>query len=81
MNFIILPNQLFDKKYLPDKSYTYILWEHPQYFTEYKYNKKRILMHRASMKYYQDYLKKAKFKTLNIIISTKVQQNPNYQIS
>ena len=26
MNFIILPNQLFDKKYLPDKSYTYILW-------------------------------------------------------
>ena len=64
MNFIILPNQLFDKKYLPDKSYTYILWEHPQYFTEYKYNKKRILMHRASMKYYQDYLKKAKFKNI-----------------
>ena len=40
-NFIILPTQLFDKKYL-DKSYNYIIWEHPHYFLTYKYNKKKI---------------------------------------
>ena len=33
-----------------------------QYFTKYNYNKKRLVMHRASMKYYQDYLKKNKHK-------------------
>jgi len=53
---LILPHQLFDKKHIP-KSVTHIyLWEHPQYFTEYKYNKKRIVMHRSSLKSYSDYL-------------------------
>ena len=33
MNFIILPNQLFDKSIFQTSSL--ILWEHPQYFTEY----------------------------------------------
>lgn len=54
--FVILPNQLFEKKHL-EKSYRYVLYEHPQYFTKYKYNKKRLVMHRASMRYYYDYLK------------------------
>uniref|UniRef100_A0A6C0LJM0 Cryptochrome/DNA photolyase FAD-binding domain-containing protein n=1 Tax=viral metagenome TaxID=1070528 RepID=A0A6C0LJM0_9ZZZZ len=58
--FIILPNQLFDKKYL-DKKYKYIIWEHPHYFTCYNYNKKKLVLHRSSMRYYLDYLKKAKF--------------------
>ena len=61
MDFLILPTQLFDKKYL-DKNYTYILWEHPHYFTKYKYNKKKIMLHRGSMIYYFDYLKQNKFK-------------------
>ena len=30
MNLVILPNQLFDIKYL-DKNYKITLWEHPQY--------------------------------------------------
>ena len=60
-NFIILPNQLFDKKYLNNK-YKYTLWEHPQYFTKYKFNKKKIILHRASMRSYYDYLTKNKFK-------------------
>ena len=33
-NFLILPNQLFDKKYL-DKKYHYIIYEHPHYFESY----------------------------------------------
>ena len=57
---IILPHQLYKERYYknivnPDKI---ILWEHPHYFTKYKYNKKKLMLHRASMKYYKDYLKK-----------------------
>ena len=60
MEFIILPHQLFNKKYL-NKDNSYILYEHPQYFTKYKFNQKKIVLHRASMKYYYDYLKKNDF--------------------
>lgn len=61
MELLILPNQLFDVKYI-DKEYEIILWEHPHYFKDYNYNKKKLLLHRASMKYYYDYLKKKKIK-------------------
>ena len=37
--FLILPHQLFAEEYLPEEEYEYILWEHPQYFTKYNYNK------------------------------------------
>jgi deoxyribodipyrimidine photolyase-related protein len=58
--FVILPNQLFDKKYLP-KNFKFYLWEHPQYFTKYKFNKKKLILHRASMKSYLNYLEKNNF--------------------
>lgn len=60
MYFVILPHQLFEKKYL-DKKYKYIIWEHPHYFIKYKYNQKKIILHRGSMKYFYDYLKKYKY--------------------
>tara|TARA_B100000575_G_scaffold143994_2_gene114981 strand:+ start:9728 stop:11152 length:1425 start_codon:yes stop_codon:yes gene_type:complete len=44
-----------------------ILYEHPQYFTKYNYNKKRLLLHRASMKYYYDYLKSKKVNNIKYI--------------
>ena len=58
--FIILPHHLYNKKYL-SKKFEYILWEHPHYFKKYNYNKKKIILHRASMKYYYEYLKKNHF--------------------
>ena len=58
--FIILPNQLFEKKYL-DINYNYIIYEHPHYFESYNYNQKKLILHRASMKYYFDYLKSNNF--------------------
>ena len=51
MYFLLLPCQLFDKKYL-SKKYKYILWEHPHYFKKYNYNKKKLILHFSSMKYY-----------------------------
>ena len=59
--FLILPHQLFDKKYLSE-DFTYLIWEHPHYFTKYNYNKKKLILHRASMKYYEEYLKSNNFK-------------------
>ena len=35
-----------------------VLWEHPQYFTKFKFNKKKLILHRATMKYYQNYIGK-----------------------
>lgn len=61
MSLLILPNTLFNPKYFPDGIKKVVIWEHPQYFTKYKYNKKRIVLHRASMKYYEDLLKKNDF--------------------
>jgi deoxyribodipyrimidine photolyase-related protein len=60
MYFLILPNQLFDIQYL-DKSFHYIIWECPHYFKAYNYNQKKLLLHRASMQYYFDYLRKKNF--------------------
>ena len=60
MNFLILPNQLFKIKYLKenkiDENYKIIIYEHPQYFTKYNFNKKKLILHYASMKYYKTYL-------------------------
>lgn len=80
--FIILPTQLYDKKYL-DKKYKYIIWEHPHYFTSYKYNKKKLLLHRASCKYYYDYLKKNKFnieKYIDYNDKTSIKKYTDYTL-
>ena len=57
MIFLILPHQLFEKKHLPKNIKEVVIWEHPHYFTQYQYNKKKLLLHRASMKQYHQYLK------------------------
>lgn len=56
---LILPNTLFHHKYIKPSwgIKRIVIWEHPQYFTKYKYNKKRLVLHRASMKYYAEEMK------------------------
>ena len=49
MTTIILPNQLFPKPVEEDKKY---LVEHSRYFTDFKFHKKKLILHRASMKAY-----------------------------
>ena len=39
-----------------DKKYKFTIYEHPDFFTKYNFNKKKLVIHRASMKYYFDYL-------------------------
>lgn len=60
---LILPHQLYNiniiKKIKDIKDI--IIWEHPHYFKKYNYNKKKLVLHRASMKYYNDLLKDNKY--------------------
>ena len=71
-SLLILPHQLFNKKYIPKYITKIFLYEHPQYFTKYKFNKKKIILHRASMKYYYNYLKKNKYEIEYIEFNKKL---------
>lgn len=78
MYFIILPNQLFDKKYI-NKKYNIIIWEHPHYFKKYIYNKKKLILHFGSMKYYYDYLKSHNYNVKYIKLNEKFKIK-NYKL-
>lgn len=57
-NLYILPHQLFNNKYITSISFSKIvIWEHPDFFTKYKFNKKKLVLHRASMRKYYDDMK------------------------
>ena len=55
---IVLPTQLFEKTDLIGKNTQVYIYEHPLYFTKYDYHKLKLILHRGSMKYYEDYLRK-----------------------
>lgn len=60
--FYVLPNQLFEKsasKLWNEKWRRVVIWEHPDFFTKYKFNKKKLVLHRASMRMYADAVKSA----------------------
>lgn len=59
---LIFPHQLFkDTDYL-DKDQPVFLVEEYLFFRQYKFHKQKIALHRATMKFYEDYLTEAKFK-------------------
>lgn len=79
MYFLILPNTLFDINKIDDaiknddikqEKNTIIVWEHPHYFKDYNFNKKKLLLHRASMKYYYD----------RLVEKSKEKKYSNYKI-
>mgnify|MGYP001383200473 CR=1 FL=1 len=75
-NFFIFPVHLFkETKNLLNKN-IYLI-EDPIYFTMYKYHKLKLAYHRATMKYYYDYLKK---KKINVkYVEFKEANNSFYQ--
>lgn len=62
MDLLIFPNQLFKKKYLPKSINNIIILEDPIFFgyrdKYYKFNKLKLVLHRSTMKYYEEYIKK-----------------------
>ncbi|WP_461453461.1 cryptochrome/photolyase family protein [Mucilaginibacter sp.] len=53
---LVFPHQLFKDHPAIHKSRPVYLVEDFLYFNQYNFNKKKLILHRASMKYYEDYL-------------------------
>ena len=68
MNLVLFPNNLYEIQYLPPKKdiQDIFLIEEPTFFGHREnimnFNKLKLILHRSSMKYYQSYLKKKKYK-------------------
>jgi deoxyribodipyrimidine photolyase-related protein len=75
ISLLILPTQLFEIKYLPKIKHI-TLYEHPHYFLKYKYNKKKLILHHASMKYYKEYLQNKGYKVKYVSFNSDL---PNKQ--
>lgn len=58
--FLIFPIHLFKNIHLFKDYETIYLIEEPRYFSDYSFHKLKLAYHRASMKYYESYLKKNK---------------------
>lgn len=52
--FLIFPNTLFEYNFKPNTKF--IILEEPTYFTKFVFHKQKLVLHRASMKFYYDYL-------------------------
>ena len=63
---IIFPHQLFEQNILSSKCDTIYLIEECLYFKQYNFHKQKIAFHRASMKFYQNYLQSKKIKVVYI---------------
>ncbi|AQQ09646.1 Deoxyribodipyrimidine photo-lyase-related protein [Sedimentisphaera cyanobacteriorum] len=59
---IIFPNQLFEA--IERGTDLYVLVEDFEFFRKFRFHKKKLIFHRASMKFYEDYLKSKGFRTL-----------------
>ena len=55
---LIFPHQLYAQHPAIEKGRSVYLLEDPLYFTQYPFHKQKLVVHRASMKYYQHKLEK-----------------------
>jgi deoxyribodipyrimidine photolyase-related protein len=60
---ILYPHQLFSSFYFPTHKLKIILIEEPLYFTQYNFHAQKLMLHRASMKAYQNELNDSNFIT------------------
>ena len=56
--FIILPNQLFKESLFLKRDNTAFIIEEYLFFKQYNFHKQKISFHRATMKFYENYLHK-----------------------
>lgn len=59
---LVFPHQLFENPPWDDCVKDVVLYEDPLYFTQYNFHKQKLILHKASMLYYTDYLSKKGFK-------------------
>ncbi len=62
---LVFPHQLFEEGPLPVNTHHYIV-EEPLFFEQYLFHKQKLVLHRASMKYYQSWLSTKRIDTTYI---------------
>lgn len=63
---LVFPHQLFEKHPALSNDKVLYLIEENLFFTQYKFHKQKLVFHRASMKFYQDYLERTKHNVIYI---------------
>ena len=63
---IILPNQLFKQNPILAPNRMVFLVEEWHYFNQYNFHKEKLVLHRASMKFYEQFLKDKGYKVVYI---------------
>ncbi|MCA6475286.1 MAG: cryptochrome/photolyase family protein, partial [Chitinophagaceae bacterium] len=58
--FLLFPHQLFEQPLPVPASTPIFLIENDLFFTQYRFHQQKIILHRSSMKYYQQRLEKQK---------------------
>jgi deoxyribodipyrimidine photolyase-related protein len=59
---LVFPHQLFERNTLLERCDTFYLIEEFLFFRQYRFHKQKIAFHRASMKFYESYLRSKKIK-------------------
>lgn len=59
---IVFPHQLYDSHPSLSKERVVFIIEYGLFFTQYKFHKQKLMLHRASMKYYEHYLQSRGYK-------------------
>lgn len=67
----IFPHQLFKKHSAVKQEQTIYLIEEELFFHQYNFHQKKILLHRASMQYYKEFLEKKGFKVVYVEAASK----------
>jgi deoxyribodipyrimidine photolyase-related protein len=77
---LLLPTHLYNFKIIKSvfSGNKIIIWEHPHYFLKYKYNKKKLMLHRASMRKYYDDIKKIIKHVSYVNFNQKIILRPGY---
>ncbi len=55
--YLVLPHQLFRTPPIPDGVDRVVLLEEPLFFSQYRFHRAKLIYHRATMRYYADYLR------------------------
>lgn len=58
---LIFPHQLFEENPLFEQTDRFVLIEEHLFFNQYRFHKQKLMFHRASMKFYRDFLTKKGF--------------------
>jgi deoxyribodipyrimidine photolyase-related protein len=71
---LVLPNGLFENNNLLTDNCLVYIYEHPVFFTMYSYHKMKLVLHRASMQFYYDYLSDNNYRVRYVDVNNSLDK-------